>query len=258
MKKSSVKLATGLLALSSVALSSSALAAEYAIQTSHKELISNNANQGWWNTSGTATAANGNYIVGTISGVEYRNFFTFNLEQVPASDTIVSADLLIYNPPNGATAPGTYNLWDVTTDWATLNTNNGLPPAALFADLAGGVLYSATIFAATPTNGVMQTFPLNAAAIADLNTKKGTFWSVGGQYLSSGNMYGFTSGTFRATLVLKTTGSGGGGNLEQQLCVITDLLLTPQGQRCVDTPTCGYGDWNRGLDSVPDPPTCQK
>lgn len=267
MKTISVKSAAAIAALACLAVPSSSFAKEFVLLSSDRELIANQANQGWWNSTGTATVANGNYLVGVSGGATYRNFFTFDLAHVPEGCTVDAATLLIWSPLTASVGTGgVYDLWDVTTPWYELNSNQGVAPAALWADLASGALYSTTAYAVNPPMGVMHAYPLLPAALTDLTAAIGTMWSVGGNYTptgGTGNMYGFTSGTFRAVLELDATcedatSTCDTASLEDQLCIITDLVLTPQGQRCTDGPMCGAGSHPRGLTAVPDPPSCGK
>ena len=254
-----------LLALAALTLSSSAQATDYLLQTSDKELIANNANQGWWNSANGQTTANGNYITGVLAGTEYRSFYTFNLGVIPTTETILSADVYIYNGVGGfAGTGGNFQMWGTTSAWQDINTNNGALPnyAAVFADLAGPLdPLGSTVYPPNPASGGMTAHSLNSAgALANLQAKVGGMWTMGATYAptgGTGNLFGFTSGTFRTTLVIKTDGVGGGGGAglepkhEEALCTIINLLLIPQGQRSVDGELCGPGDFNSGLVTPP-------
>lgn len=135
------------------------------------------SNQGWWSPDVSNSDTNDNYIVGNLSGSLYNNFFTFDLANL-IRDSVIAATLRInYVGFNDIPAPVTYSLFDVSTDAATLNNNNG-SSVAIFNDLGSGSLYAATPVNSAPTAPFLVS--LNANAIADINSAAGGFFSIGG------------------------------------------------------------------------------
>lgn len=144
-----------------------------------QSLLGPTLNQGWWSpTSGNSTG-NDNIIVGTVDPTLYNDFFTFFLDgDTLAGVTVVSATLRINDVGSGdGPFPVTYSLWDVSTDAATVNANDGTS-AAIYADLGSGVSYAAGVLGANPASP--YDVVLNAAAIADINGAAGGYFTIGG------------------------------------------------------------------------------
>ena len=137
-------------------------------------------NQGWWSTTASNSDDNDNYIAGDgLNGhSDWRNFFTFDLRNFRGGAT--SAVLSIVR--ESADVPATYTLFDVSTDAATLNANNGTS-AAIHADLGSGVSYGSFVF---PGSGDPVQITLNAAGIAAINAAAGSFFSIGGTIAPGG------------------------------------------------------------------------
>lgn len=146
-------------------------------------------NQGWWSNSIGATDSNSNYIVGWGT---YRNFFTFNLSSLGASDTITSATLKLRRGDSASTdGTETIGFFDVATSPSVLNHNSGFN-SAVYSDLGSGTSYGAFVVASTGAPNDILSFTLNAAALAALNASKGQFFSIGGTLLTDdGNDYIF-------------------------------------------------------------------
>jgi len=145
-------------------------------------------NAGWWPASGDNHDDNDNYIVGG----GYHNFFTFDLGSLDVAVTsaelsIARSSICANDTSNGGCYPPTtaipfgsveYSLWDVTTDYITLNNNVG-HDAAIFDDLGSGVLFGAVL---VPDDGSPNPLliSLNADAVDAINAARGGFFSVGG------------------------------------------------------------------------------
>ena len=124
--------------------------------------------------SGYVTASNAtnnglnNAFAGSLSGLEYRSFFGFNLAPyhgltaTTASITFPAGYGVFYSPQGGETV----QVWDVTTPYATLvGLTSGNPAlAAVFADLGGG-----TLNAQTTVPGATGSMPAFGASLSASN-----------------------------------------------------------------------------------------
>jgi hypothetical protein len=152
------------------------------------------ATQGWWRADPAVSNndSNDNHIV----GVDYRNFFTFDLSGV--EETIVSATLLLQRGTSGPSNESNEILefFDVSTAVDVLNANDGVSPA-IFEDLGTGASYGAFSVAGHGSSLAVLRLGLGAAAIGDLNAARGGFFSLGGRLVSAeGNdfLFGSTQG----------------------------------------------------------------
>ena len=168
---------------------------------------------GYWDSTGMHTATALAYEVGqpvASSPTQYNNFFVFNLSGV--SPLIQSASLNVsadgYSSP---LASDTYGLFDVTTPIASLEAT-GSGETTIFQDLGSGVSYG-TKTVTSASNGTVLNIPLNAAAVAALNSKRGSQFAIGGalttltgssaQYLFAGS--GSPTDTVQLALTLADT-----------------------------------------------------
>jgi hypothetical protein len=166
-------------------------------------------NQGWWHSI-LGHSQNGNYIVGRESQFAiFHNFFTFDLSSL--SDPIVAARLEIQRFSSNSLDPTeTYELFDVSTDAATLNAF-GPANAAIFNDLGTGNSYGAFVLDIGANPADLLSFPLNNTAVNDINAAAGGFFSVGG-VVTSAPFFAFDQTLFGASgssgiqrLVVETT-----------------------------------------------------
>jgi hypothetical protein len=163
----------------------------FLFSTSSSQIDAGIDNQGWWSDTAGNNDANDNYIVGSVDGLgSTHNFFTFDLSNLDvlvtdaelrlprgtcsANDTSADTDC-VGGAPFGSVV---YSLWDVTTGYLTLNSNDGTS-AGIYSDLGSGILYG--------TEGVSDdgspdplVVTLNAAAITAINRNAGEFFSIGG------------------------------------------------------------------------------
>jgi hypothetical protein len=162
-----------------VSFAGPAHAATVEVDTSQSRL-SAGFNQGWWSASGTPNVdTNDNYLVGVHEGVEFRDFFTFDLRLVPEALTVVAATLRVpVGFSNAGDATETVALFDVSTDAGLLNANNGTNPG-IFHDLGTGRSYGRVDVARGLVNTIVS-FPLNSAAVTDINASRAGFFSIGG------------------------------------------------------------------------------
>jgi large repetitive protein len=129
---------------------------------------------GWYDQTGSHVPENLNYLCGFNNGIEFRNFFVFDLSGIDLR--IVSAELQIQNPTFGyfsADPTETYTLFDVSTPVSTLSAG-GEGLTSIFADLGSGVSYGSQVVSHADDDRIV-TISLNAAGIAALNEANGQF-----------------------------------------------------------------------------------
>lgn len=168
---------------------SSSTAEPIVFDTSSSRFDQGAKNQGWWSSTVPNDTLNDNYLVGRLDSSRiHRNFFTFDLSSLSLSErtlTAASLELTRFSFAGDATGE-TYGLFDVSTDAATLNNNNGLNPG-IFNDLGSGTSYG-TFGVAPYDHSPTETlrFELNQAALRDISAATGGFFSIGGALLSMG------------------------------------------------------------------------
>lgn len=158
------------------------------LSTDQSEFTNGSPNQGWWSTNAFPPNldTNDNYIVGVTSfiGTTYfNNFFTFDISSL--SGTVVSATLNLqryFGQSNLGNVTQSYSLYDVSTDAAVLNFNEGTN-SAIFNDLGSGTNYGNYNVTVAGSDTEILNFLLNSSAISDLNNAilaNSDFFSVGG------------------------------------------------------------------------------
>lgn len=154
-------------------------------------------NQGWWSNFDSNHDANDNYVTGfTTFGIlvkggptEFRSFFTFDLSTLDlAGQVLLSATLEIVRAEYNSSDPSeTVALFDVSTPAAALNNNDGIN-LAIFNDLGSGTIYgSFGVPEYTASSTERLAFHLNTAALADIASAAGGFFSIGGAVQSFSN-----------------------------------------------------------------------
>ena len=144
----------------------------------------------------------GNFLAGNLGNLIYRNFFVFNL---PAfQGTIASAQLRINTFGVAATNDYTYELRAVVSTFTNLLTT-GYGKVDIFDDLADGALYGSRLYSPSDANRT-NLLTLTAAGLAELTTKRGSSFAVGGSLQSiqntTGTEYYFASSQGAVQLVL--------------------------------------------------------
>ena len=136
-------------------------------------------NRGWWSDTIPNSDTNDNYF----TGLGRRSFFTFDLSSL--SDSATSATLKIIRATSGSgnELEETLELFHVSTDAAVLNNNTGTS-MAIFDDLGSGVSYGAFNLPGQGLATDVLMFGLNAAALSDINSAAGGFFSIGGTLVS--------------------------------------------------------------------------
>jgi len=160
-----------------------------------KAAFVNATDRGWYDDTGFHDPSNLNYIAGFDRGTQYRDFFVFDLSGI--SNPIISASLRLWNPSNGTTGPGTFQVSDVSTPIPSL-TAGGSGQTATFNDLGTGTSFG-SVAVSTADNGTFVTVNLNASALAFLNANLGNTIAFGGQFITSGNQtFAFTNSNILA------------------------------------------------------------
>lgn len=130
---------------------------------------------------------NTNYIAGRDAGIQYHDFFVFDLSAV--SGTVTSATLELFTAD--ISSNGVYKNFDVTTSIASLVAGTG--GTAAFTDLNDGSAFGA-IFVTTAQSNTVISITLNAAAIAAIQGSLGGMFAIGGNYLGDGPFADYTFG----------------------------------------------------------------
>lgn len=147
-------------------------------------------NQGWYTPDfpDFHSDLNDNYLV-VDNGIDhFRNFFTFDLQGLGGSITTASVEVIRHDGGNLI-----YDLFDVTTEAATLNMNDAFK-ADVFEDLGSGVVFGSFPIGEGPTTELLR-FPLNDAGVAAISAARGGFFSVGGAVDGRGLVFGNSQGS---------------------------------------------------------------
>lgn len=152
-------------------------------------LLGPSHNQGWWSAANGNSDDNDNWFVGDLGGPILNNFFTFDISGLidPVSSVALKVKRAGGQSDLGATSH-TYNVYDVSTDAATLNANNGTS-AAIAGDLGSGTQYGSFVISVSGNFNEYLLLGLNSAAIADLNAAiagNDQYFSVGGSLIPGG------------------------------------------------------------------------
>ncbi len=153
--------------------------------------IINTSDRGWYDSiNGFHNPGITNYGTGFLNGVEFRNFLAFDLSTLSSNELITSASLRLFNPANSS--PGTYDVYDVTTDIGTLLAG-GNAFFSTFNDLGTGVSYGSVSVPAGFSNQFV-TVSFNAAGVQALNAAKGNLFATGGTFTGPGFVFGSSGG----------------------------------------------------------------
>ncbi|MEZ5320330.1 MAG: PEP-CTERM sorting domain-containing protein [Vicinamibacterales bacterium] len=158
-----------------------ARAATIMFNTSDNPFDAGIANQGWWSATADNSDGNDNYFTGWNYGAELRSFFTFDLSGLDLTGQVITGATLDLTPFEYASADPseTLGLFDVSTDAATLNANDGAS-AVIFDDLGSGTSYgSFAVPAYAYSDSTTLTFALADSAISDIAAAQGGWFSIG-------------------------------------------------------------------------------
>lgn len=159
-------------------------------------------------------AADNDFTAGLFGGLQYRNFFVFDLSAV--SGTVNSATLRLYNGTIASpTNIETYTLFEVSTSPTVFSPINSRPfSTTIYNDLGSGLIYGSQNIDNTMNNSFVD-IVLSTQAINAIQAALGSQLAIGGAVTSiSGpaNQYVFLSGTTQPqTLILDIAGVTGGG-----------------------------------------------
>ena len=176
--------------ISSLALAQITRGDMIGLSTAQSQFNSGFDNQGFWAADGTGQVSNvgsaDTYGVGQTGSSVIRNFFTFDLASLTASQNIIGAELSIrrYTQSGQNESTETIEFFDVSTSAAVLNNKIGTS-TTIFDDLGTGTSYGTFDVPGARPSVQFDVYTLNSAAIADLNNAKGGFFSLGGSLISN-------------------------------------------------------------------------
>jgi len=137
--------------------------------------LSTDGNQGWWSATYANSPGDTNYFAGSLTSggtTDYlRDFFSFALASL-AGDTVTAATLRVsqfWSESDSGRASEQYTLYGVSLPATMLDNTNGTS-AAIYDALAAGMPYGSFSVAVTGFGFDTDSFTLNAAGIAALNT----------------------------------------------------------------------------------------
>lgn len=164
------------------------------------------SNQGWWSTGFKNSNDNDNYITGNYSDNGFHSFFTFDLSALAG----VSTATLQVQRFNGSGNPTkTLGFFDVSTSADVLSQKANNPDINIYNDLGSGKNYGTFNVSTFGNSKEILSFVLNSDVIADINTRSGKFFSIGGALLGDlkiGDQYLFANSfNSSAKLVVDTS-----------------------------------------------------
>jgi hypothetical protein len=169
---------------------------ELSVTTTTGVFSFNAFDSGWYDSTGSHTNSNDNYIIsdpslgctgcdGFAQTTTTHDYFAFRLGNSTVTGNVLSATLSVPNPVAGYLGPVgglLVSLWDVTTDLNTV-VANAAGQVGTYNDLGSGVLYSTRVVGPAD-NGTNILFNLNAnalTAIASASGPNGTsLFGIGG------------------------------------------------------------------------------
>jgi hypothetical protein len=182
-------------------------AATWVFSTDQSQFREGTSNQGWWSNQDITRTSNDNYIAGTCCGVgDHRNFFTFDLSELDG--TVVAATLVVRRFMGKGDRTETLRLFDVLTKAARLNFNRAIVPR-IYKDLGRGTRYGTFELSTADETSRADVFELSLrdAALSDIESAAGGFFSIGGRLLTAddgGYLFGGSSGHGKQLLIVET------------------------------------------------------
>lgn len=137
-----------------------------------------NTDSGWIQSTGVHSASNTNYLSGNY-GVQYNNYFSFDLTNL--SGTVTSASFEVDTYVVSTTGTGTYDIYATALTPAEVNSGNSFSSIAFFNALTSGVEIGSITLASGNSNSNV-TFDLNAAGLSWLTANEGNGIVVGGAF----------------------------------------------------------------------------
>ena len=138
------------------------------------------AERGWFDQYGFRNS-NRNYLTGYYGAKETRSFFIFALPALARGETVVSAELRLFNPTVGFTSPDateTLQIHEVTTPVSNLAA--GSDGIGTFDDLGTGPIFGGPLSVSAAHNGTTLVVPLNGSFLAWANQQSGNTIALGG------------------------------------------------------------------------------
>ncbi len=149
-----------------------------------------NLNSGWFDSSGSHSQTNDNYICGELNDIFYRNFFAFDLSQsnLAANGIVLPITSAVLQVMQAESAPPTgiqeWKLSKVTTAYSVINQNYSSGSAsgiAIFEDFGMGTFYgSIDVDKTLPFTNIISV-TLSSAAVTDINAAVGSTFVIGGE-----------------------------------------------------------------------------
>jgi hypothetical protein len=173
----------------------------------------NTTDRGWYGSNGFHGPTNDNYFTGydpANSPPELRSFFVFAIPVMAPEETLISAELQLFNPAGGfssSDATETLEIREVTTPTASLIAGTG--GVAAFTDLGDGLLYG-PLAVSSANNGGTVTIPLGNGFAAAVLARSGSDIALGGSLSTITRtrnefVFGFTGGTGTPTQLVLTS-----------------------------------------------------
>jgi uncharacterized membrane protein len=187
----------------------------------------NATDRGWYSATGSHTPSNDNYFAGidsSFSPDDLRSFFIFDIPAMAANETLVSAELRLWNPSGGFSSPDATEIYEVHhVSTAPAAIMAGTAGTAGFADLLDGALFGSKSVS-NSDNGTIVVLPLNSAALAEIAARSGSQAAFGGSL------------TTLASQVAFLFGGTGGGNISDTQLVFTTVTSYSDAEIVVEQP----------------------
>ncbi|MBN3922174.1 PEP-CTERM sorting domain-containing protein [Nostoc sp. NMS4] len=188
------------------------------------------SDQGWWaaedGLNGPNSNDNINYVTGNIRGTDLRNYFKFDLGNLVG---VSSATLQIQRFVGSGNPTETLGFFDVSTPPNVLSQKINSPNNTIYNDLGSGKNYGNFKVTTSGDSSEILSFALNSNAIADINARKGNFFSVGG--------------ALQGDLTEEYLFSESGGQAFAKLVVNTNSTPVPEPSALGGIMLAGIGGW---------------
>jgi PEP-CTERM motif len=162
------------------------------ITTSTGSFVVGTANSGWFQSSGASNGGmhrggGGNYFAGTVGGVNYNDFFVFDLSNVTGTVESASLSLLtvrmagtLWDPAAPSVHFSLTGISDSVAGELTTTFSSGSPVGlSVYNALGSGDTLGARTY--TPLDAFsVQSITFNATGLAALSSHEGRSFSVGG------------------------------------------------------------------------------
>jgi hypothetical protein len=173
-------------------------------QASATQIILNATDSGWYRSDGVHNASNDNFISGTLTGLTYHSYFTFDMSSIASGSTLVSAELRVFNVDQLGTQR-VLSFFDVFTSIPLLQaSNSGAVGVGIHNDLGSGTVLGSN---AGPILDNTLTTTVLATGLGYISSNFGNEIAFGAKYMGAGPgdnyVYGFSVGSEQRQLVLE-------------------------------------------------------